>query len=167
MFSIVLFFDIQTNLNWEHRPALFSVSKHTQTQKHNWGVCLVFFCLHAHTYPHTYSTSLLSSLCSLHRSILLFQLKSLLEVSYSVRHTMQICGRRRAFGPGNYQNLHKRLIIKKHQATEHLGGIKKVTRGSKKSFFGVYWWYDARTKMCCYQKWTQYSNKTILLDKIP
>ena len=59
--------------------------------------------LYSQSHTHTlFSTSLLPSLCSPQRSILLLQLKSLLEVSYSVGHTMQICDCRRAFGPSNY-----------------------------------------------------------------
>lgn len=86
---------------------LYSQSQNTHRHTHNCAVCLVLFFfvsthMHVHTYAHTlFSTSLLSSLCSMQRSILLFQLKSLLEVSYGVRHTMQICDCRRAFGPSN------------------------------------------------------------------
>lgn len=77
---------------------LYSYSQNTQRHKNTTEMYALGFCLHTHTF----STSLLPSLCSLQRSILLFQLKSLLEVSYSVRHTMQICDCRRAFGPSNY-----------------------------------------------------------------
>lgn len=89
--------DIQTNLNWELGPALFSVSKrNTITQLR----CEARPAgLHTHT---LFGASLLSSLCCPQRSILLLQLKSLLEVSYGVGHTMQICDCRCAFGPSNY-----------------------------------------------------------------
>lgn len=91
----------------------------------------------SNTHTHTlFSTSLLASLRSPQRPILLFQLWSLLEVSYSVQHTMQICDCCCAFGPSNYLNPNKCYIINKHQTTKYTYPTKSNT-GLQESLFGV------------------------------
>lgn len=145
---------------------LYSQPQNTQTKTQQ--RCMFFFFLVTITHKtHTrtlFSTSLLSSFCCSQRPILLHRLWSLLEVSYGVRNTMQICSCCCAFGPGNYLNPNKCYIINKHQTTLY-PDQKESNTGLQESLFRVNRWYSTSTAMHCYLSNTMYQENNSLLTK--
>lgn len=87
-----------------------------------------------HTHTNTRFTWLLSFFCSLQRSILLCQLRSLLEVSNRVQHTMQKSATAAAaLVQVTTVNPNKRPIINKHQTPWHFCQTNKKKKKEQRS----------------------------------